>query len=344
MSTTLGLDPNLTAPISICLPGGNGQILSSLGSVSDTINNNLGSISTSMNTTSTYGSYDTTNLTAALANITNAITDFKEAKRNDITYVSSTLNTFKAMADRTHWSGCTDAAFDADSLVPNTDAASVADIPCSVATVQAACTSFQAACAAGCLNLYSIFNGYIALGGTTATQATALEADLATRYAGLTPACLTSVQTDISNMFKNWHTPRVDATAGITSVQTRYTSGVQTDINNIITTLGTLTPKMTSTFTSLNTTMNPLVDPTYGLIAGINCLLIGEDIILMKNTVCVSLFNSLYFLFVTIGTSSFALLFSMCCIVCSGVRHYKQSQKKSGQALAGDSQTFIGKH
>lgn len=86
-----------------------------------------------------------------------------------------------------------------------------------------------------------------------------------------------------------------------------------------------LKPKMTSTFNSLNSTLNPLLDPTYGLIAGINCLLMGEDIVLTKNTLCVSMFNSFYFLFMTIGTATIALLFSMCCITCAGVRHYKQN-------------------
>lgn len=53
-----------------------------------------------------------------------------------------------------------------------------------------------------------------------------------------------------------------------------------------------------------------------------------------KDTVCVSLFNSLYFLFVTVGITSFAFLFGICCITCTGVRHYKQDQTR--QKIGGD--------
>jgi hypothetical protein len=99
---------------------------------------------------------------------------------------------------------------------------------------------------------------------------------------------------------------------------------------------------MTSTYSTLNSSISSLVDPTYGMVAGINCLLIGDDLNITMNTVCVSLFNSLYFLFVTIGTASFALLFSMCCIVCSGVRHYKQSIKKGARPLPDGSTLGMG--
>lgn len=332
MSTTLGLDPNMTSPISICLPGGDGQILNSLGSVSTTINSNINSIMTSMNTSNTYSTYDTTNLTNALANVTNAFSDYKTAKRNDITYQSTTLDIFKSIANRTKYNTCTDTNFDADSLVPSTDALSTANIPCASGTTIQTCTSFVfPACPVGCLDLYGIFTGY----GTGAGVATQIRTDLAARYPTLAGSCIMNLQDDIANMYTAWHIPRTDTSNGIASVETRYNTGVKADVNSIITSLGSLSPKMTTTFASLNTTMNPLVDPTYGLIAGINCLLLGEDIVLTKNTVCVSLFNSFYFLFVTIGTSSFALLFSMCCIVCSGVRHYKQNLKKESMKIKG---------
>ena len=53
----------------------------------------------------------------------------------------------------------------------------------------------------------------------------------------------------------------------------------------------------------------------------------GEDLILVKNAACVNIFNSLYVSLVTVGISSFALLLAMCCMVCSGVRQYKQLEK-----------------
>lgn len=338
MTSTLGIDPNITGLVSVCLTGGDGQILNKMGSVATDINTNINGIMTTMNTSMNYGSYDTSGLTTAMNNITDAFTDYITAKRNDITYDSSLLDIFKSIANKSKYGACSgDANFDADSLVPSTDALSTASIPCATTPLQSACTSFAIGpCPTGCLDLNSIFVGYGA--GAAATIST----DILARYP--TAPCATAVKDDIVNLYTAWHTPRIDATSGIASVKARYDSGAKTDVDNIKTTLTALSPKMTSTFNSLNTTLNPLLDPSYGLIAGINCILIGEDIVLTKNTLCVSLFNSFYFLFVTIGTSSIAFLFSMCCIVCSGVRHYKQSQKKQGQALAGDSQTYIGKH
>ena len=59
-----------------------------------------------------------------------------------------------------------------------------------------------------------------------------------------------------------------------------------------------------------------------------NCRLMGEDVVRMSNSICVSMFNALFFTFVTTGLISFALLFSLCCIVCTGVQHYKDSIKR----------------
>jgi len=41
------------------------------------------------------------------------------------------------------------------------------------------------------------------------------------------------------------------------------------------------------------------------------------------NTFCATFFNVFYFLRLALGIGCFGILFSMCCIVCSGVRHYK---------------------
>lgn len=87
---------------------------------------------------------------------------------------------------------------------------------------------------------------------------------------------------------------------------------------------------------AITATADSLTNPTYGLVAGLNCKVLGEDIIIAKNTVCVSLFNSIFFLLVTVGTTSFAFLFGMCCITCSGVRHYKQDQTKQKIGDFGD--------
>lgn len=89
-----------------------------------------------------------------------------------------------------------------------------------------------------------------------------------------------------------------------------------------------LKSQFTTIKNDLTNSMKTVVDPDYGLFAGLNCKVIGEDVINAKDTICVSLFNSFFFLFVTVGTTSFAFLFALCCIVCTGVRNFKQDTFK----------------
>jgi len=48
----------------------------------------------------------------------------------------------------------------------------------------------------------------------------------------------------------------------------------------------------------------------------------------MISSVCVSNFNTLYITRLLMGIAAFGILFAMCCIVCSGVRHFKHSERK----------------
>lgn len=57
----------------------------------------------------------------------------------------------------------------------------------------------------------------------------------------------------------------------------------------------------------------------------------GEDVVRMNNSICISMFNSLFFTFVTTGLISFSLLFGLCCIICTGVQHYKDSIKRKSK-------------
>ena len=84
----------------------------------------------------------------------------------------------------------------------------------------------------------------------------------------------------------------------------------------------------TTVSTALTTAVSTVVDPQYGMIAGLNCLLLGEDINLISNTACTKLFNTFYFLRLTLGIAAFGILFSLCCTTCSGVRAFKHSTRK----------------
>lgn len=42
---------------------------------------------------------------------------------------------------------------------------------------------------------------------------------------------------------------------------------------------------------------------------------------------CGSLYNNMFMIRMTFGLAGWGILFGMCCIVCTGVRHYKQVDK-----------------
>lgn len=64
--------------------------------------------------------------------------------------------------------------------------------------------------------------------------------------------------------------------------------------------------------------------PTFGVGAGLSCKLIGEDMQMLSDTVCNRMLPQLYIMLVILGVVSFALMFTLCFLTCSTVRHYDQ--------------------
>lgn len=75
--------------------------------------------------------------------------------------------------------------------------------------------------------------------------------------------------------------------------------------------------------------ISSLTDPTYGMLAGLNCKIFGQDFVTFQNVICGSFFTNIYLIRLTFGIASWGILFSMCCIVCTGVRHYKQTNRRA---------------
>ena len=117
----------------------------------------------------------------------------------------------------------------------------------------------------------------------------------------------------------------------------------KTSIDTVVTGFSTVNTTMTNVINALNAAVAGIVDPKFGMIAGLNCLIIGEGLDLMVSSICVSNFNTLYITRLLMGISSFGILFALCCIVCSGVRHYKHSERKdkiSPSFMGGDKNSF----
>jgi hypothetical protein len=99
----------------------------------------------------------------------------------------------------------------------------------------------------------------------------ALTTAISSRYS--VAGCISALQTDFTNNYNNWYLPRINAGTGIQSILTKW--GTYTEFTSIETQMTSISSTMASTFTTLNGSINSLVDPTYGMVAGVNCLLIG---------------------------------------------------------------------
>ena len=100
---------------------------------------------------------------------------------------------------------------------------------------------------------------------------------------------------------------------------TTNNASVFKSIDNFRTLLDTVNTNLAS--------VNSLTDPTYGMLAGLNCKLFGEDFVNMQNVICGSFYNNIYIIRLTFGIAAWGILFAMCCTVCTGVRHFKQVDK-----------------
>ena len=87
--------------------------------------------------------------------------------------------------------------------------------------------------------------------------------------------------------------------------------------------------QFTGVITSLKTSAGTIFDPKYGVLAGLNCALFGEDILLVNNVACIQGFKLLFFIRAAFGIAGFGVLFTMYCASCTGARHFKQQEAKS---------------
>lgn len=168
-----------------------------------------------------------------------------------------------------------DVKFQQDSIVPSTEINSLALIPCGGNTKVVHCSSF-ATCPAGCLDLIKIM--------TAAASGTAIQNDIITRYP--TAQCATDLSTQILANYNNWHLKRMDPSTGVPSV----TANWQTTKTSIINTLNGLSDASDSIGKSIAAwpdNIPAILNQTNGLIAGMSCVSLAEDLKLLKNNFCV---------------------------------------------------------
>jgi hypothetical protein len=279
--------------------------------------------------------FNTTSIAASLntgiTSVDTALLNFKNGNTPDITDVTS-IASLIAVASRSQvTSACTGVW--ADSWVVSLGNTSFTS--CALGggasvnfaggcNTQAKVQGNNAACV-GCVDTTDILTNIYA-----AAARGVLLTDLNAKYtAAASAACMAPFNSFFGNVWDNYYFVKIstasDPNVNFPQIYTRWTAA-KTSANLISGpggNLATLNTTMSTVMTTLSASVDSITNPTYGMIAGLNCLVIGQDLNNFVSTICVSNFITIYITRQLMGISSFAILFALCCIVCSGVRHYK---------------------
>ena len=111
----------------------------------------------------------------------------------------------------------------------------------------------------GCMDTTSVLSSYSSLA--------TLQSDLGTRYSGCT-----TFNSDLSNTWNNYYKIKKPAFSPISTRASSASTSLNTFTSNLTSSINTT---FTNAKTSLNSASSTVVDPDYGLVAGLNCRLIG---------------------------------------------------------------------
>jgi len=257
-----------------------------------------------------------------MTNIDTVIANFRDGVTPDIIDGSAVLSLQFVSNAANFDSTCADIIDDSWIISPSITSLTSCSIVGGAAVNPTTCTSaanFQnnfLVCT-GCIDTSKILTSYY-----STTAQTGFITDLNTKYPG---GCAAGFKTYLDNIWQNYYFFKIPP---IISIGTRWVAAR----TSITTVTGTDLPAVNTTInlalSALNATLDGIVNPKFGLIAGLNCLVIGENLDLILGSLCVSNFNTLYITRLYMGISAFGILFALCCIVCSGVRHYKHSERK----------------
>lgn len=239
-----------------CLTGGSGQILNALGgSMASSITTQMNQITDTMNQATTYSNYDTSTINTPFTTLQNGITGFIDNSNNDLLNDTTAVSYLYSLANKTYYSSC-----NIPSLIPSNNNQNIS-LTCSSGTSSNTCNLFANCPTDACINFEPIFKNY----KTSSLSMASIKSDIA----NLNSSCA-SLQDDLYNLYNNWYVPKSDK---LTAVNARVSS-VNTNVINMVNTMTTLKSDFSTVISSLNSLI-AIIDPNTGILAGINCLLLG---------------------------------------------------------------------
>ncbi len=270
-NTNLGakLGAQISSYLGVCLPGGTGDIINQIQGV------NMSSITSLTTTVSSMQSFSVSTLQSGVLTSLNTLSSFIDQYYNTDIYDFSSSSDKALMAKvanpaHADYDTCAVNSFSQDSWVPSLRNS---DIACAVTTSTASvaqCTN-SADIVAGRATSTACF-GCIDSMAVLANSANA-GTDISSRY-GNAGECANWV-TDMTNLWTNYYSVKKTQ---ITPIKTRMAASITR--YNLATTgyhdrLAVVGTSFTNIVSTLQTVVSSVTDPNYGMVAGLNCLLLG---------------------------------------------------------------------
>ena len=313
-------DSTIRSYVSTCLASSSGDLIAAFGGGTVNALQNLSSSLTGVEAFNT--TYQSNLVQADLTNLSTYVGNYQSGVLNDISD-SASISIISQLSQASSYSGCTTPSFAADSWIPSTQqnpvytACQISGGNNATSTVCGG-ANFAAASGgcAGCMDTTNILNT-----ATYSTKASVLTA-LNNRYSA--GGCST-FNNEMANTWENYYKIKSDAFTPISSRLSTATTSVNQFSANLT---GTLSTTFTNAVNTMASVAQNVTDAKYGLVAGMNCRLIGEDFNTFTDTFCQSFFTVSYFARLAIGCASFGILFAVCFGPWTGVRFYKHSIRK----------------
>ena len=303
----LGTDSTVASQFSVCLNGQSGNLVNSVsGSQNSAFLTNMQStVAGILN----FNGLDMSNsINKGYEPLKVQLASYSQSQTLDLSNTRA-INDLKYVSNSQNYATCQNGNFQSDSWIPNI-AMKNNQIPCLSPKPH-----FYAD-RSTCPNAFSFIQlstGCIGCIGT-ASMLSHLNSNVeAFAYLNARYTDCPQFSTDLSNIWSNYYLVKTNTLSPVIARQATARKEVFT-LNEDLS--KTVNPIVASTVTGLYASFGSLVDPTYGVLSGLNCGVIGEDLTVFKAALCQNTFSYSYFHRILMMVISMCLAFLLCCNTC----------------------------
>lgn len=267
------------------------------------------------NITSFNGGYLSNSINSGYSKLNTTLPNYLNSNTIDITD-SNSIDSLNYIADSKNYV-CTDSGFTFDSWIPTINQTNNA-IPCkspsgmpnsdnqtckSTTDFNSGGTGCQ-----GCMGTYSLLYNAIS------------QANVISILQGRYPNC-SNFNTQLANIWQNYYLIKKNTLESVGSRELTARQSVSTVTNAIS---KNLVPTFENTINKLYSTSPFILTPNYGILWGLDCTVIGEDLVLFQEVACKNTFSYSYYHRIMCCIIGFALTALLCCCSCTIFRKRRE--------------------